>query len=134
MDVELFPGEGLLPITLTMLSIKDCPNLKKLDYRGLCHLSSLQKLVLHNCLTLQCLPEEGLSESISQLIIEDCPFLKQRCKKEEGEDWEKIAHIKYIWIDGKRVNILDKTQVGNYQYTNSHVPTLFSGSNSPYCL
>ena len=80
-DMEYFPDEGLLPQSLTELRIKDCLNLKKLDYRGLCHLSSLQKLFLSKCQILQCLPEEGLPESISQLIITDCPLLKQRYKK-----------------------------------------------------
>ncbi|ESW05578.1 hypothetical protein PHAVU_011G191400 [Phaseolus vulgaris] len=113
-DVECFPDEGLLPLSLTDLIIKDCPNLKKLDYKGLCHLSSLRKLVLENCPILQCLPDEGLSESISQLRITDCPLLKQRYKKEEGEDWEKIAHIKTIWITNrKRVNIEDEAEIGN---------------------
>jgi len=95
-DVECFPDEGLLPVSLTRLHIKDCPNLKKLNYRGLYHLSSIQKLLLSNCPILQRLPGEGLPESILQLDITNCPLLKQRCKKEEGEDWEKIAHIKTI--------------------------------------
>jgi len=82
-DVESFPddGEGLLPVSLTTLNIKDCPNLKQLHYRGLCHLSSLQTMILQNCPVLQYLPKE-LSESISTLQIEDCPLLKQRCKKQ----------------------------------------------------
>ncbi|QCD85735.1 hypothetical protein DEO72_LG3g255 [Vigna unguiculata] len=102
---ECFPGEGLLPHSLTQLLIYDCPNLKKLDYKGLCHLSSLEKLELSNCPILLSLPEEGLPNSISELKIEECPLLKQRCKNEEGEDWEKIAHIKSMWFDGEQVNI-----------------------------
>ncbi|ESW05616.1 hypothetical protein PHAVU_011G194900 [Phaseolus vulgaris] len=85
-DVECFPDEGLLPLSLTELRINDCPNLKKLDYKGLCHLSSLQTMFIRNCPLLQCFPEEGLPESISELHIEDCPLLHQRCKKQEGED------------------------------------------------
>nr|XP_007133587.1 hypothetical protein PHAVU_011G1916000g [Phaseolus vulgaris]ESW05581.1 hypothetical protein PHAVU_011G1916000g [Phaseolus vulgaris] len=104
-DGECFPDEGFLPLSITQLDVKDCPKLKKLDYRGLCHLSSLQKLVIENCPILQCLPEEGLPESISELRIESCPLLNQRCKKEEGEDWIKIAHIKAIWVDWIPVNI-----------------------------
>jgi len=104
-DVECFPDEGLLPVSLTKLHIQDCPNLKKLDYTGLYHLSSLQELVLQNCPTLQFLPEEGLPKSISQLRITACPLLDQRCKKEEGEDWEKIAQIKTILVDSVRLNI-----------------------------
>jgi len=47
----------------------------------------------------------GLPESISTLEIEDCQLLKQRYKKKEGEDWERIAHIKTIWLDSVPVNI-----------------------------
>ncbi|CAJ1977962.1 unnamed protein product [Sphenostylis stenocarpa] len=100
-DVESFPGEGLLPLSLTTLTIYDCPNLKKLDYNGLSKLSSVEELFLRKCPILQCLPEEGLPESISTLQIINCPLLKQSCKK-QGEDWEKIADIKNIWIDHER--------------------------------
>ncbi|XP_047150641.1 putative disease resistance RPP13-like protein 1 [Vigna umbellata] len=75
-DVECFPGEGLLPLSLSYLEISDCPNLKKLDFRGLCQLSSLQNLTLLDCPILQYLPEEGLPKSISLLVIENCPLLK----------------------------------------------------------
>ena len=100
----------MLPLSLTILKIKDCRNLKKLDYRGLSRLSSLKELSLHNCQILQCLPEEGLPESISQLNIKDCPLLKQRCKKQEGEDWEKIAHIEYIEVYDKQDDTEDDTE------------------------
>ncbi|RDY05029.1 putative disease resistance RPP13-like protein 1, partial [Mucuna pruriens] len=68
-EVESFPDQGLLPLSLTALSIIKCPNLKKLDYKGLCHLSSLQSLHLSDCPRLPCLPEEGLPKSISTLKI-----------------------------------------------------------------
>ncbi|QCD85730.1 hypothetical protein DEO72_LG3g250 [Vigna unguiculata] len=99
-DIESFPDEGLLPLSLTKIEINDCPMLKKLDYRGLCHLSSLRELIIRSCPILQSLPEEGLPESISDLKILECPLLQQLYKKQEGEDWEKIAHIEYIWIQG----------------------------------
>ncbi|KAK8464371.1 hypothetical protein PHAVU_011G193600 [Phaseolus vulgaris] len=93
-DGDCFPDEGLLPVSLTVLHIRDCPNLKKLNYGGLCHLTSLQFLRFLNCPILQYLPAEGLPESISQLVIQCCPLLKQQYKKEEGEEWKKIARIK----------------------------------------
>jgi len=134
-DLECFPGEGLLPLSLTELRIDDCRNLKKLDYRGLSHLPSLRRLVLENCPILQCLPEEGLPESISQLSIKDCPLLKEWCQKQGGEDWEKIAHIKSIKVDGEYVNIKDEAEIGNYYDTNSHMPTFSSsGANSQQYL
>ncbi|XP_027910372.1 putative disease resistance protein At3g14460 [Vigna unguiculata] len=99
-DIEYFPDEGLLPLSLTKIEIHDCPMLKKLDYRGLCHLSSLRELIILSCPILQSLPEEGLPESISDLEILDSPLLQQLYKKQEGEDWEKIAHIEYICVQG----------------------------------
>jgi len=98
-DGECFPDEGLLPLFLTSLTISDCPNLEKLDYKGLHQLSSLQNLKLENCLNLQRLPEEGLPKSISYLNIRGCPLLEQRCQRERGEDWEKIAHIQELYIE-----------------------------------
>ena len=93
LDAESFPDEGLLPLSLACLVIRDFPNLKKLDYKGLCHLSSLKKLILDYCPNLQQLPEEGLPKSISYLEIQGCTDLKQRCQNPGGEDWPKIAHI-----------------------------------------
>ncbi|KAH1102177.1 hypothetical protein GYH30_036640 [Glycine max] len=100
-DVECLPEEGVLPHSLVTLVICKCGDLKRLDYKGLCHLSSLETLILFDCPRLQCLPEEGLPKSISTLWIwGDCQLLKQRCREPEGEDWPKIAHI-------KRVSLLD---------------------------
>nr|ACJ22822.1 NBS-LRR type putative disease resistance protein CNL-J5 [Phaseolus vulgaris] len=90
LDVECFPDEVLLPCSLTSLQIWDCPNLKKMHYKGLCHLSLL---TLRDCPSLECLPVEGLPKSISFLSISSCPLLKERCQNPDGEDWEKIAHI-----------------------------------------
>ncbi|WVZ01692.1 hypothetical protein V8G54_022498 [Vigna mungo] len=97
-EAECFPDEGLLPLSLTQLIINDCPNLKKLNYKGLLELSSLEQLRLWECPNLQCLPEEGLPKSISLFEISNCPLLKQRCHKEGGEDWEKISHIPHVFL------------------------------------
>ncbi|ESW23318.1 hypothetical protein PHAVU_004G036700 [Phaseolus vulgaris] len=90
LDVECFPDEVLLPRSLTSLLIQYCPNLKKMHYKGLCHLSSLTLL---DCPNLQALPAEGLPKSISSLTIWGCPLLKERCQNPDCEDWGKIAHI-----------------------------------------
>jgi len=45
-DMECFPDEGLLPLSLIELYIDNCPNLKKFDNKGLCHLSSLREMVI----------------------------------------------------------------------------------------
>ncbi|KAL2335686.1 hypothetical protein Fmac_016899 [Flemingia macrophylla] len=97
-DVESFPDEGFLPLSLTSLDINCCTNLKKLNYKGLSHLLSLEKLKLQSCGNLQGLPDEGLPKSISNLVIMDCAKLKKRCEKPGGEDWRKIAHIKNLGI------------------------------------
>ncbi|XP_068501334.1 putative disease resistance RPP13-like protein 1 [Phaseolus vulgaris] len=96
LEVECFPDEVLLPRSLTSLEIQYCQNLKKMHYKGLCHLSSLSLLY---CPSLECLPAEGLPKSISSLEIFNCPLLKERCQSPDGEDWEKIAHIKklHVW-------------------------------------
>ncbi|RDX75102.1 putative disease resistance RPP13-like protein 1, partial [Mucuna pruriens] len=113
-EVESFPDEGLLPLSLTSLKISDCGDLKSLDYKGLCSLSSLKKLVIQDCPKLQCLPEEGLPKSISYLIISgNCPFLKQCCQKQKGKDWGKIAHIENLVIESRldsSDDILDEIQ------------------------
>ncbi|KAK8469857.1 hypothetical protein PHAVU_004G007750 [Phaseolus vulgaris] len=98
LDMECFPDEVLLPRSLTSLQIRWCPNLKKMHYKGLCHLSSLS---LDLCLSLECLPAEGLPKSISSLTIWGCPLLKERCRNPDGEDWGKIAHIQelYVWSE-----------------------------------
>lgn len=104
-DVESFPDQGLLPASLTYLFIHRCPDLKKLDYKSLRHLSFLAEMYLTDCPRLQCLPDEGLSKSISTLVIKgNCLLLKQHCRKPRGADWGKIAHIQRIRIDDEMIS------------------------------
>lgn len=92
LDVESFPNQGLLPLSLTYL--------KQLDYKGLENLPSLRTLSLNRCPNIQCLPKEGLPKSISTLqILGNCSLLKQRCKKPNGEDYRKISQIECVMID-----------------------------------
>ncbi|XP_047164500.1 putative disease resistance protein At3g14460 [Vigna umbellata] len=97
LDAECFPDEGLLPLSLTELGIRNFPNLQELDYTVLNQLSSLKSLTLWNCPKLQRLPEEGLPKSISDLCIYLCLSLEDRIR-EGGEDWEKVAHIPRLRI------------------------------------
>ncbi|XP_058224292.1 putative disease resistance RPP13-like protein 1 [Rhododendron vialii] len=102
--LESFPEEGLLPPTLTFLSFERLLNLKSLNKRGLQRLGSLDSMLIFDCPQLQSLPEEGLPTSLFELQIRDCPLLKPHCRREEGEDWHKIAHIPFIKIDGEVIS------------------------------
>ncbi|KAL7262841.1 hypothetical protein ACSBR1_001077 [Camellia fascicularis] len=99
--LESFPEEGLLPSTLIWLEIKDLPNLKSLNNRGLQHLASLKNMRIAGCPQLQSSPEEGLPTSIFLLEILECPLLKPRCLREEGQDWHKIARIPLLHTDSE---------------------------------
>ncbi|KAG2669694.1 hypothetical protein I3760_14G044900 [Carya illinoinensis] len=57
--------------------------------------ASLEVFTINACSGLTSLPKamEGLS-SLKMLTIYDCPILVQRCEKETGENWHKIAHIR----------------------------------------
>ncbi|CBI39349.3 unnamed protein product, partial [Vitis vinifera] len=96
------PDPFLLPSTLTYLSIERFKNLESLTSLALHTLTSLQHLWISGCPKLQSfLSREGLSDTVSQLYIRDCPLLSQRCIKEKGEDWPMISHIPYVEINRK---------------------------------
>jgi Leucine-rich repeat (LRR) protein len=98
-----FP-EMMLPASLTDLTIKDFPNLKCLSSKGFQDLASLEFLSIYNCEKLTSFPEDGFSPSLLGLYIWDCPLLKERCKKDRGPEWFKIAHIPCVEIDYRHIN------------------------------
>jgi len=98
-----FP-EMMLPTSLTHLSIKYFPNLKCLSSKGFRDLASLKDLVIDKCEKLTSFPEHGFSASLLYLDIWECPLLKERCKKDRGIEWFKIAHIPYVKIDNRHIN------------------------------
>ncbi|XP_028954535.2 putative disease resistance RPP13-like protein 1 [Malus domestica] len=104
LDTVSFPPdmvrmETLIPKSLTHLTIKGFPNLKKLSSKGFQFLTSLQSLHLWNCPKLASIPEEGLPPSLERLTISECPMLKERCQPGKGRYWHKISHIPKIQID-----------------------------------
>ncbi|KAI6683801.1 hypothetical protein NL676_029714 [Syzygium grande] len=81
---------------LEHLSIRGCDNLKALPEQ-IEALQSLRELQIRSCPSLTSLPE-GMRRlaSLTYLGISDCPELERRCKRDGGEDWDKIAHIPRI--------------------------------------
>ncbi|KAF8038095.1 hypothetical protein BT93_B0833 [Corymbia citriodora subsp. variegata] len=81
---------------LKRLGIIYCFNLKALPEQ-IEALQSLEQLVITRCRSLTSLPE-GMRRlgSLNHLRIADCPNLEERCKKDVGKDWHKIAHIPHI--------------------------------------
>lgn len=86
--------EGIQHITtLESLIVEQCENLMSLpEWIG--NFPSLQNLDVTNCSRLMCLPD-GISclTSLKRLTITGCPVLQERCQRESGEDWEKIARL-----------------------------------------
>ncbi|XP_062113749.1 putative disease resistance protein At3g14460 [Humulus lupulus] len=98
-DLESFPEEGLLPDTVTSLSIHTFPKLRGLDKNGLSQLTSLQQLTIWSCPELQTLSEEGFPTSLSSLRIIGCPLLKKIYDTKDSENkeyWRKISHIPHV--------------------------------------
>ncbi|KAM6552544.1 hypothetical protein CsatB_013306 [Cannabis sativa] len=96
--MDSFPEELLLPPSLSYLMIGRFDKLTILNGKGFRRLTSLQRLELLDLSKLECLPEEGLPQTLTTLRIEQCPLLSDRCKERIGEDWPKIQHIPIIYI------------------------------------
>nr|POF18854.1 putative disease resistance protein rga4 [Quercus suber] len=79
--------------SLRNLQFFDLENLATLPV-GIQHLTSLQGLKINYCRSLSAIPEWICNlTSLQTLQIWYCPILSERCEREAGEDWSKIAHI-----------------------------------------
>ncbi|XP_039162765.1 putative disease resistance protein RGA4 [Eucalyptus grandis] len=75
------------------LNIIGCDNLKDIPEQ-IEALQSLQTLRIHTCSSLTSFPEAMRRlTSLTALYIMYCGELGDSCKRQAGEDWEKIAHI-----------------------------------------
>ncbi|KAI5405023.1 hypothetical protein KIW84_051981 [Lathyrus oleraceus] len=86
-------------LALDSLQVSSCKEIESSPEKIREGLQSLRTLTINYCKELRCLPE-GIRHltSLEVLDIYDCPTLKERCKKETGKDWNKIAHIPNIII------------------------------------
>ncbi|KAK5792033.1 hypothetical protein PVK06_033146 [Gossypium arboreum] len=85
---------------LVSLEIDEVKDLHSLQEEFLQNLTSLQTLMIRECINLTSMPEgmPGLT-SLNHLEIIDCPQLSKRCQRNTGLDWPKIAHIERIRIE-----------------------------------
>ncbi|KAL9432061.1 hypothetical protein AB3S75_027135 [Citrus x aurantiifolia] len=103
-EAECFPDEEIgmtLPTSLTQLLLWGFEKLISLSSTGFQSLNSLQYLLIWGCPNLTSFPEAGLPSSLLDLGIYNCPKLKRACKRDQGKEWPKIAHIPRIEIDRK---------------------------------
>ncbi|KAJ8635191.1 hypothetical protein MRB53_009458 [Persea americana] len=84
--------------SLQYLWLGQCHGLKSLP-EGIRNLTSLRHLTIGKCPEMVSLPRElQRLSALNELTIHGCPTLDIQCKKDTGEDWDKIQHIPYIRI------------------------------------
>ena len=86
-------------MSLMRLDIRNLPELLSLIDVGLQRLTYLEKLSISGCPKLQSLTREKLPDSLSRLIINQCPLLEQRCQFKEGQEWDYLSHIPQMFIN-----------------------------------
>ena len=107
-DIRFFPDGMLQNVTnlrsIEFLRIANFQTLKSLpDWFG--NLVSLQELHIERCPRLRALPMSIQSlTKLQKLYLVSCPQLVERCRKETGEDRQKIAHIPKVYDAFLRTN------------------------------
>ncbi|KAJ1438480.1 P-loop containing nucleoside triphosphate hydrolase [Sesbania bispinosa] len=101
--IKSFPKEGLLPASLTSLTVYYFSSLETLDCKGLLHLTSLQQLKIGFCPKLENIAGERLPVSLTRLDIMRCPLLIERFRMKHPQIWPKISHIRSIVIDWSQI-------------------------------
>ncbi|KAB2086066.1 hypothetical protein ES319_A04G003100v1 [Gossypium barbadense] len=82
--------------SLCSLSLINIPKCRQLP-EWIQHLTNLQQLRLWNLPNLTSLPDEmRCLTNLQRLNIKGVPQLEERCRKDIGADWHKIAHIPRI--------------------------------------
>ena len=61
----------------------------------------LQNLLIGNCAKLKSLPDFLPTTPLNNLEIWSSPILSECCRTEIGDQWPKISHIPYIYIEGR---------------------------------
>ncbi|KAF4355586.1 hypothetical protein G4B88_026872 [Cannabis sativa] len=83
-------------LNIIELELRGCPNLTSFP-EGIQGLTSLKYLEIAKCPNLTSFPEGIRSlTSLNHVRISDSLMLLKRCKKEVGEDWDKISHIQLL--------------------------------------
>ncbi|XP_030949653.1 putative disease resistance protein RGA3 [Quercus lobata] len=124
--------DGMRHLTsLQYLDIENCPNLVALpEWIG--NLTSLQKLEISRCPNLRSIPQGIRHLSTLQcLTIANCPLLRQRCQRQTGEDWPKIAHIPYLDVDWYLEYAREPIEAKNKVWLK--IRTLFENRNCATC-
>ena len=86
--------------SLRTLDISSCKSTSLPDWLG--DMTSLHKLEIRQCEKLRSLPSSiQRLTNLSSLTISECPYLKKRCKRETGKDWQYINHIPEIKLFSK---------------------------------
>ncbi|KAH7676426.1 RNI-like protein [Dioscorea alata] len=98
-------------VSLKRLFIHQCSSLQSLPCE-LATIPSLEEVCITECSSIRSIPEKGLPASLFMLVIRNCRYLQQRCKK-DGEDWSKISHVFYIEIDNRNVKEEALSEIGS---------------------